>query len=146
MTSTFIFCQHINLCCKFLVACNCTRLSENLSSLNLCSLNTTKQCTNVITSTSLIKKLFEHLNACTNCLLCLFTDTNNLNFLIKVKCTTLNTTCRNSTTSCDCENILDWHKEWLICITYRLRNMLINSIHQLDNLITPLTARIFQSL
>ena len=50
MTSTFIFCQNVNLSCEFCMACKCSWFSKNLSTLDFVSLNTTKKCTDVITS------------------------------------------------------------------------------------------------
>ncbi len=146
MASAFIFCQNVNLSCKFLMACYRTGFGKNLSSFDFSSLNTTKQCTNVITSLSFVKHLTEHFNTCNNRFLCFFFDTNDFNFFVQVKRTTLNTTRSNCTTACNCEYVLNRHKERLICITLRIRNVLINCAHQFKNFVTPFAAGIFQSL
>ena len=59
--------------------------------------------------------------------------------------TTLYSTSSNSTTSSDGEYVLDWHQEWLVSVTLWIWNVLINCIHQFQNLVAPLAARIFQS-
>src|SRR5699024_1997517 len=146
MTSTLILCQNVYLACEFCMACNCARFDQTLSSFDLCSLDTTKKSTDVITSLSLIKKLTEHLDTCYDCLLNILVDTNDLNFVRYVKCTTLYSTSSNCTTSCDREHVLYRHQERLICVTLRSRDPLVNSIHELHDLVAPLAVRILKSL
>ena len=55
MTTTLVFGQNVNLCGKLVVAFYGCRLTQNLSTLDLSSLDTTKQSTDVITSLSLIQ-------------------------------------------------------------------------------------------
>ena len=43
MTSTFVFCQYVNLACEFLMAVYCTWFDKNLSSFDLCSLDTRRR-------------------------------------------------------------------------------------------------------
>ena len=106
MTSTFVFCQYVNLACEFLMAVYCTWFDKNLSSFDLCSLNTTKKCSDVISSLSLIKKLTEHLDSCYNSLLNVLVDTDDFNFVRYVKCSTLYSTSCNCSTSCDREYVV----------------------------------------
>ena len=145
MTSTFIFCQNVNLSCEFCMACKCSWFSKNLSTLDLVSLNTTKKCSDVITSLSLIKKFTEHLDTSYNNFTSLFFDTNDLNFVRYVKNTSLYSTSSNCSTSCDREYILYRHNEWFICVTLWVRNVAINCIHKLHDLVAPLAARVFKS-
>ena len=145
MTSTFIFGQNVNLSGKFLVAFNAAGFCKNLSSFDFSSLNTTKQSTDVITSLRFIQHLTEHFDTGNNRFLGLFFDTNDFNFFIQVKGTTLYSTGSNSTTACDGEYVFYRHQERLVCVTLRIRNILINSSHQLKDLVAPFALRIFQS-
>ena len=145
MTATLIFCQNVNLACEFCMACNCARFDENLTSFDLCSLDTTEQSTDVITCTSLVEQLTEHLDTSYNCLLNILVDTDDLYFVRYVKCTTLYSTCSNCTTSCDREYVLYRHQERLICVTLRCWDPLINSVHELHDLVAPRSVRIFKS-
>ena len=95
MTSTLILGQYVYLSCKLGMALNGTGFAENLSSFDFLSLDTTKQSTDVITSLSLIQKLTEHLDTCYSSLSDVFFDTNDLNFLIQMKNTTLYSTSSN---------------------------------------------------
>ena len=123
-----------------------TWFDQNLTSFDLCSLYATEQCTDVITCTSLVKQLTEHLDTSYNSLADILMDTDDLYFVRYVKCSTLYTACSNSSTSCDREYVLYRHQERLICITLRCRDPLVNSLHKLHNLVAPFAVRIFQSL
>ena len=122
------------------------RFNQTLTTLDVSSLNTTKQSTDVITSLSLIKQLTEHLDTSYNSLTSLLVNTNDLNLIVQFQSTTLNTAGSNSTTTCDGEYVLDRHQERLICSTYRIRNVGIYSVHELHDLVAPLAVRIFKSL
>ena len=144
MTATFILRKNVNLCCKLLVNLYRTRLADNLTSFDLVTVDTTKKKTNVITSLSLIKSLTEHLDTSYDGLLRLVLDTNDINIIIYMKNTTLYTACSYSTTASDGEDILNRHKERLIHLTHRLRNVGINSIHQLHDAISPCKVRLIR--
>ena len=126
MTATLVLCKNVNLSCELVMALYRTWLNKTLSSLDLVSLNTTEQRTDVVTSLSLIKKLTEHLDTSYNNLTNVLVNTNDLNLVRYVKCTTLYTACSNCTTACDGEYVLNWHKEWLICVTLWIRNVAVN--------------------
>src|SRR5699024_6079545 len=137
MTSTFIFCQNVYLSGEFCMACDRTWFSKNLSSFDFVSLNTTKQSTDVITSLSLIQKFTEHFHTSHNDFTCFFFQTNDFNFVRYVKHTSLYSTGSNCTTSCDREYVLYRHDERFICVTLGIRNPLVNSVHQLKDLVAP---------
>ena len=145
MTSTFIFCQYVNLACEFLMAVYCTWFDKNLSSFDLCSLDTTKKSSDVISSLSLIKKLTEHLDTCYNSLLNVIVDTDDFNFVRYVKCTTLYSTSCNCSTSCDREYVLYWHQERFVCSTLWCWDPCVNSVHEFHDLVSPLSVWIFKS-
>ena len=123
-----------------------TRLTDNLTSFDLVTVDTTEKKTNVISCHSLIKLLTEHLDTGDNGLLSLLVDSNDFNFIRYVKNSTLYSTGSNSSTSCDGENILNRHKERLISLTSWLRDIAVYSIHKFHDLVAPLGLRIFKSL
>ena len=146
MTSTFIFGQYVNLCSEFLVAGYSAGFCKNLTSFDVSSLDTTKKGTDVITSLCFVKHLTEHFDTGYNRLLLLFLDTNDFNFVVQVKNTTLYSTGCNSTTTGNGEYVFYRHKERLISITLRIRNIGVYSVHKFHNLVAPRSHRIFQSL
>ena len=146
MTATLIFGQNVNLSGEFGMAGNSTRFSNNLSTNDICSLNTTKQSTDVITSLCLIQEFTEHLDTGYNSFLLLLFNAKDFNLIVQMKNTTLYTTGSYSTTTSDGEYVLDRHKERLVGITLRIRNVGIYGIHKLHDLVAPLTVRILKSL
>ena len=146
MTAALVLGQNVNLSGKFVMAMYRTWLAQTLSTLDLSSLNTTQQSTDVITSLSAVKKLTEHFDTGYNSLTGIFMNTNDLNFVVQVQSTTLYSTSSNSTTTSNGEYVLYRHQERLICFTNRIWNPGINCIHQFHDLIAPWSHWIFQSL
>src|SRR5690606_10968992 len=134
MTTTFFLGQNISFCLELGVWLNRTWLAENLTTFNVFTTNTTNQCTNIVTSLTLIEQLAEHFNA-GNSRLGRWTNTNDLNFFTNLNDTALNTTGNNSTTARDREHVFNWHQEWLINWTLWGWDIGINRFHQLTNCI-----------
>ena len=122
-----------------------TWFAQTLTSLDLSSLNTTKQCTDVITSLSLVKQLTEHLDTSYNSLTGLLVDTNDLNLIVQMQNTTLYTTGSYSTTTSNGEYVLYRHQEWLISLTLWIWNPGINCVHKLHDLVAPWALWILKS-
>ena len=131
MTATLVLSQNVYLTTELCVGVNCAGLCKNLTSLDLSSLNTTEENTYVVACLSIVKSLSEHLKTCNNNFSLLVCKTNDLNFLRSSDLASLNSTCSNSTTACDCEYVLNRHKEGLVSLTVRCRNELVNSVHKL---------------
>ena len=146
MTAALVLSQNVNLSGKLVVALYRTWLAQTLSALDLCSLNTTQQSTDVITSLSAVKELTEHLDTGNNGLANLLMDTDDLNFVVQVQSTTLYSTSSNSTTASNGEYVLYRHQERLICLTNRIWDVAVNSVHQFHNLVAPCAHRILKSL
>ena len=81
MTAALVLGQNVNLSGKFVMAMYRTWLAQTLSTLDLSSLNTTQQSTDVITSLSAVKELTEHFDTGYNSLTGIFMNTNDLNFV-----------------------------------------------------------------
>src|SRR5699024_2999328 len=138
------FLQNVYLSFCFVVRSNGTGFSQNLTSLDLVSLNTTQQSTDVITSLSLIQQFVEHLNTRNNVFLLLGGQTNQLNLFRYMQNTTLYTAGSNRTTTSNREYVLNRHQEGFLGIALRSRNVLIYCFHQLQDLVAPRAARILQ--
>src|SRR6056297_3522582 len=130
MTTTFFFAQYVHFALELGVRLDCTRLTENLATLNVVTLGTTQQNANVLTSTTFVQQLAEHLNAGTSGLDGIL-DTNNLNFLTNLDDATLNTTGYYGTATGDREDVLNRHQERLMDRTLRLRDVFIQGLYQL---------------
>ena len=114
-----------------------TRVHDNHTTLHLVLVDTTEEQTDVVTSLTLIQGLTEHLDTSDDRLLVL-TKTEQLNLITNLALTSLDTTSSNSTTTSDREDILNRHQERLINLTNRLLDPVVNSVHQLHDLVLPL--------
>ena len=115
-----------------------TRVHNNHTTLNFFLIDTTEEQTNVITSLTLGKGLTEHLNTGDDRLLVL-TETEQLDLIADLTLTSLDTAGSNSTTTSDREDILNRHQEGLINLADRLLNPVVDSVHELHNLVLPLS-------
>ena len=137
VTSTLFFLEDVDLSLEVLVRSDRAWLGDNLTSLDFLLVDTTEEKTNVVSGLTLIEELAEHLDTCYNGASWSVTETYELNRVIDVDCTGLDTACNNGTTTGDGEDVLDRHKEWLLVLTNRLRDVLVNSVHEFHNLVFP---------
>ena len=138
VTSTLFLLQNVDRSLELLERLNLSRMAEHHTTLDFILVDTTEKQTYVITSLTLIKELTEHLDTCNDRLLVL-TKTEQLNLITYVDNTSLDTSCSNSTTTCDREYVLNRHQERFVGSTGRLLDPCIASVHQLHNLIFPLS-------
>src|SRR5690554_1092328 len=132
MTTTFFFGQYVHFTLELGVRLDRTRYTQNLTTLYVVTLGTTQQNTYVLTGTTFVQQLAEHLNASTSGLGGI-TDTNDFHFVTNADDTTLYTTGNYSTTARDREYVFDRHQERLVNRTLRLRDVVIQSLYQLLN-------------
>jgi hypothetical protein len=109
-----------------------------LTALDLVTLSTTEKTSNVLTSATLIEELAEHLNTSDGSLAWL-ADTNDIHFVTYVDDTTLNTTSRDSTTSLNREHVLNRHEESTVDITLRKRDVIINLLHEVHDILNAVS-------
>src|SRR5690554_3410600 len=133
VSSSFFFTQYVHLTFEMFVWFYRTRLTNNLSTLDIFFVNTPEQQTGVITSFSPIQNFTEHLysgNGRSFRLLTFTHHSDNFYRITYVDHTSLDSTCSNSSPTCNREYVLNRHQEWLVNQTLRLRNISINGIHQ----------------
>src|SRR5690554_678911 len=132
VTAAFFLAQYVDFAFELSVRLDGARLAQYLTTLNVVTLGTTQQRTNVLTGTALIQQLAEHLNTSTGRLGGV-ANANDFNFVAHVQDATLDTTGYYGTTTGDREYVLDRHQERHVDGTLRLRNVLIQSLNQLLN-------------
>ena len=131
MTAALFLLKNVNLTSELGVRVDGTGLAENLTTLDIGTVDTTEQSADVITSNCLIQGLSEHLKTSNNSGLGLLGQTGDLNGIVNLNNATLNSTSCNGTTASDGHSILNRHQERLVLITLRSRNVLVNSVHEL---------------
>src|SRR5690606_11442392 len=105
---------------------------QYLTTLNVVTLGATQQHTHVLTRTTFVEQLAEHLNTGTGSLNGV-ANTNDLNFFTNLDDALLNTTSHNGTATRDREHVFDRHNEGLIDGTGWLRNVAVQSLDQLNH-------------
>ena len=146
MTAALFLLQNVNLTVELGVRVNGARLSQNLTALNLVLLDTAEQSTDVVACFSVVEQLAEHLDTGYNGLARSVHQTNDLNFLAHLQLATLYTAGSYGTTTGDGEYVLDRHDERLVSSAVRGRDIRVNSVHQLHNLVAPWAHWILKSL
>ena len=137
VTAALFLSKNVNLTGELLVWSNGTRLAENLTALDVLALNTTKKNTNVVASLAEVHSLTEHLNAGSNRVLS-WLNTNDLDWIVELELTTLNTAGSNGTTTRNGHDVLDCHQEWLLVVTSWCWDVGVNSVHELTDGLNPL--------
>ena len=134
MPTALILRQNVHLTLEISMRRDRARLTQHLPTLHLLFVDTTQECTDVVTRLALIEQLTEHLHTRTRRLLRL-TQTNDLDLITSVHNPLLHLPGDNSATTRDREHILDRHQERLVQLTHRSRNRRISSSHQLHHLL-----------
>ena len=101
VTSTLFLLEDVDLSLEVLVRSDGAWLGDNLTSLDFLLVDTTEEKTNVVSGLTLIEELAEHLDTGYYGASRSVTETYELNRVIDVDCTCLDTTCNNGTTTGD---------------------------------------------
>src|SRR5690554_5690764 len=105
-------------------------LRQNLTTLNVFTLRATQQNTNVLTRTTFVKQLAEHLNTGAGRFHRVL-DTHDLKLFTDLDHTALDSTRYDRTTTRNREYVLNRHLEGFLNVTLWLRNVLVQGLNQL---------------
>ena len=137
VAAAFVLLQDVDLSLEHSVRSDGLGLGHDLTSLDFLLVDTTEEETYVVTSLTLVEELAEHLDTGDDSLTRLICETDELDRVADVDGTSLDTTGNDSTTTSDGEDVLDRHKEGLVNKTLRKRNVAVNSVHELHDLVFP---------
>src|SRR5690606_35230662 len=132
VTATFVFAQHVHFGFKLGVRLDGARLAQHLSTLNVVALGTAQQNTDVLTGTTFVEQLAEHFNTGTGGGLGV-ANTDDFDGLAHFDDAALNTTGDNGAATGNGEHVFNRHQERLVNRTHGLRDVGIQSLHQLLN-------------
>ncbi len=113
-------------------------LRDDLAALHVLALDTTEQQGGVVTGLAVVEHLVEHLDAGDRGPASLGTDADDLDLFVQLDLAALDTAGDDRTATGDREDVLDRHQERLVDLTLRLRNVLVDGVHQLDDAVGPL--------
>src|SRR6185312_11987572 len=137
MPATLFLGQHVHLGLKLRVRRNAARLGQHHAALDVFLAHPSQQQTPVLASLTVVQKLPEHLNSGHYRLL-VRVEAHQCYFLAHLHAPTLDTTRRNRATTRDREHVLDRHQERLVNVTLGLRDIRIQHVHQLADLLAVL--------
>ena len=133
MTAAFILGQDVNLALELGVGMNGAGLGQNLAALDVGTLNAAQQNADVVASLGEVQQLAEHLDAGNDGLAGLVSQTDDLNFLAHLQNATLHTASSNGAAAGDGEHVLNGHQEGLVSLALGSGDILVHSVHELQN-------------
>ena len=136
VAATLVLGKDVNLSLELGVRSDGTWSSQHLTTLDLVTVDTAEEQTDVVASLSGIHDLVEGLDGGNGGGLGIL-QTNNLNWGVGEDLTTGDTTGDHGTTTGDGEDILDWHEEWLVEVVNWGWDVLIDCVHELLDLLNP---------
>src|SRR5205085_4867763 len=115
-----------------------TRLDDDLAALDVLALDAAKQQTDVLTGLALVEQLAEHLDTGDRGGGLLGLDADDVDGLVDLEDTTLDTAGDDRTATGDREDVLDRHQERLVDVALGLRDRGVDGVHEVQNGLGPL--------
>ena len=137
VTTALLLGQNVDLAGELGVRGNRTGLAENLAALDVLALDAAEQQTDVVASLAEVHGLTEHLDTGNDSVLGIL-DADDLDGLVELELTALDTAGSNGTTTGDGHNVLNGHQEREVVVTSRRRDVLVDGLHELANGVHPL--------
>src|SRR5690606_8845846 len=114
------------------------RLDDALAALHLLALDTAQEQADVVARLALVEELAEHLDAGDRGGERLVLDADDVDGVVDVDDTALDAAGHHGAAAGDREDVLDRHQERLVDVADRLGHVLVDRVHQLDDLLAPL--------
>src|SRR5690606_10145107 len=130
--------QDVDLALELGVRGDRARLHDDLAALHLLALDAAQQQADVLARTTLVEDLAEHLDTGDRRLLRLLADADDLDLLVHLDHTALDAAGDHGAAAGDREDVLDRHEERLVGVALRLRDRLVDRVHELEQLLAPL--------
>ena len=105
--------------------------AQDLASLDALLVNAAEQSADVVASFCVVQQLVEHFDIGDDGGLLLFRQANDLDRLVLLDDTTLDTTGGDGAAAGDGEDVLDRHQEGHVSLAVRGRDIVVNSVHEL---------------
>src|SRR5229473_1139466 len=141
VTAALFLRQDVDLGLELRVRRDRARLRANLAALDVLALHSAEQQADVVARLTLIEELAEHLHAGDD-LLDGRTDADDLDFLTDLDDAALDTAGHDRAAARDREDVFDRHQERLVDDTLRDRDVRVDRVHQLHDLLAPLAGRV----
>src|SRR5687768_16346185 len=133
--------QHVNLSRELRVRRDAPGLGQHHPTIHVLLVDSAEEETDVVTSLAVVEQLPEHLDSGDDRLL-VRVEADQSHFLADLDLALLNSAGRYGTTAGDREHVFNRHEERLLGLTLGLRDIGIERIHELADLLAVLTVRV----
>src|SRR5690606_2067061 len=138
VTAALVLREDVDLALEVLVRGDRARLHDDLAALDVLALRAAEQQADVLSGARVGEGLAEHLDRGDRRLGGLLLDADDLDLLVGEEHAALDTAGDDGSTTGDREDVLDGHEEGLVDLALRLRNVLIDGLHEVLNGLDPL--------
>src|SRR3954468_14274341 len=138
VAATLLLLEHVDLSHELRVRGDRVRLAENLPALDLLALDAAEQAADVVAGAPLIEDLAEHLDAGDDRGADFLVDADDLHGVARVDDALLDAARGHRAATRDREDILDRHQERLVQVALGLRDVRVQLVAQLDDLVDVL--------
>ncbi|EGJ75317.1 putative elongation factor Tu [Streptomyces sp. Tu6071] len=138
VTATLVLRQDVRLRLEGGVRRDRARLDDDLAALDVLALDAAEEQTDVLARLALVEQLAEHLDAGDRGGRLLLLDADDVDGLVDLQDTTLDTAGDDRTATGDREDVLDRHEERLVDVTLGLGDGLVHGLHEVENGLAPL--------
>ena len=137
VTATLLLGQDVDLARELLVRGDGARLAEDLTALDVLTLDATEQDAHVVAGLTEVHGLAEHLDAGGDGGLGVL-DADDLDGLVELELAALDATGGDGAATGDGHDVLDGHQERLLVVTGGRRDVGVDGVHELDDGVDPL--------
>src|SRR5581483_5733451 len=141
VAAALILGEDVDLALKFSVRRDGAGRRQHLAALDLLALNAAQQAADVIAGAAFIQNLAEHLDSGDHRLAGV-SEADDLDFIAGLDDSALDTAGDHGAASLDAENVLYRHQERQVRRALRLRDVAIDSVHQLPDRLVLLCVRV----
>ena len=133
MTAAFFLLQNVNLSGEVVVRMNGTGFSDNLTTLDVLTVDAAEKDTCVVARLSEVEGLTEHFDTGNDGSLGFLLDTDDFDGVLNLDGATLNSAGSNGATAGDGEHVFDRHKEGLVGVANGIRDIAVYRVHKFEN-------------
>src|ERR1700744_4350618 len=138
VTAALLLGQDVDLALELGVRGVGARLDDDLAALNVLALHTAQEQAHVVAGHALVEELAEHLHAGDGGGGVLLLDADDVHGLAGVDLAALDPAGHHGAAAGDREHVLDRHQERLLDLANRLRNRVVDRLHELEDGLAPL--------
>src|SRR5690625_4507497 len=138
VTPTLVFAQDVHLGFEVGVRGDGAGLDGNLAARNLFALGTAQEEADVLAGFGVVEQLAEHLDTGDGGLDGLVVQADDLHLVVDVELPALDPAGDDGSTTGDREDVFDRHEERLVDVTDRVRDVLVDGVHEVFNRLDPL--------